>query len=388
MGNLHAMRASAEHCISVSLAERSYDIRIKPGLLGEIGPCLSALGLKDRVGVVTNQIVGRLYAPGLLRSLRAAGFDASTIVLPEGERAKSMRSVSSILNALVEARFERGSALVALGGGVIGDLTGFAASIYMRGIPFVQVPTTLVAQVDSSVGGKTGVNHPLGKNLIGTFSQPRLVLVDPDTLRTLPPREWVAGLAEVIKYGVIADAEFFTYLEQQMDRLLKLESEPVSRVIARSCEIKASIVEQDERESDLRRILNYGHTIGHALESLGGYRKLIHGEAIAIGMVQEADLARHLGLCATDVVDRQRALVRRAGLPDAMPKTTFGKLWTAMQHDKKVAQGRIYCVLPERIGRVVIQPLEQEACRQWFDRQRQHDTPAQPRRRSSGRARG
>ena len=382
------MRASAEHCISVSLAERSYDIRIKPGLLGEIGPCLSALGLKDRVGVVTNQIVGRLYAPGLLRSLRAAGFDASTIVLPEGERAKSMRSVSSILNALVEARFERGSALVALGGGVIGDLTGFAASIYMRGIPFVQVPTTLVAQVDSSVGGKTGVNHPLGKNLIGTFSQPRLVLVDPDTLRTLPPREWVAGLAEVIKYGVIADAEFFTYLEQQMDRLLKLESEPVSRVIARSCEIKASIVEQDERESDLRRILNYGHTIGHALESLGGYRKLIHGEAIAIGMVQEADLARHLGLCATDVVDRQRALVRRAGLPDAMPKTTFGKLWTAMQHDKKVAQGRIYCVLPERIGRVVIQPLEQEACRQWFDRQRQHDTPAQPRRRSSGRARG
>jgi 3-dehydroquinate synthase len=382
------MRASAEHCISVSLAERSYDIRIKPGLLGEIGPCLSALGLKGRVGVVTNQIVGRLYAPGLLRSLRAAGFDASTIVLPEGERAKSMRSVSSILNALVEARFERGSALVALGGGVIGDLTGFAASIYMRGIPFVQVPTTLVAQVDSSVGGKTGVNHPLGKNLIGTFSQPRLVLVDPDTLRTLPPREWVAGLAEVIKYGVIADAEFFTYLEQQMDRLLKLESEPVSRVIARSCEIKASIVEQDERESDLRRILNYGHTIGHALESLGGYRKLIHGEAIAIGMVQEADLARHLGLCATDVVDRQRALVRRAGLPDAMPKTTFGKLWTAMQHDKKVAQGRIYCVLPERIGRVVIQPLEQEACRQWFDRQRQHDTPAQPRRRSSGRARG
>ena len=382
------MRASAEHCISVSLAERSYDIRIKPGLLGEIGPCLSALGLKDRVGVVTNQIVGRLYAPGLLRSLRAAGFDASTIVLPEGERAKSMRSVSSILNALVEARFERGSALVALGGGVIGDLTGFAASIYMRGIPFVQVPTTLVAQVDSSVGGKTGVNHPLGKNLIGTFSQPRLVLVDPDTLRTLPPREWVAGLAEVIKYGVIADAEFFTYLEQQMDRLLKLESEPVSRVIARSCEIKASIVEQDERESDLRRILNYGHTIGHALESLGGYRKLIHGEAIAIGMVQEADLARHLGLCATDVVDRQRALVRRAGLPDAMPKTTFNKLWTAMQHDKKVAQGRIYCVLPERIGRVVIQPLEQEACRQWFDRQRQRDTPAQPRRRSSGRARG
>jgi 3-dehydroquinate synthase len=323
------MRASAEHCISVSLAERSYDIRIKPGLLGEIGPCLSALGLKDRVGVVTNQIVGRLYAPGLLRSLRAAGFDASTIVLPEGERAKSMRSVSSILNALVEARFERGSALVALGGGVIGDLTGFAASIYMRGIPFVQVPTTLVAQVDSSVGGKTGVNHPLGKNLIGTFSQPRLVLVDPDTLRTLPPREWVAGLAEVIKYGVIADAEFFTYLEQQMDRLLKLESEPVSRVIARSCEIKASIVEQDERESDLRRILNYGHTIGHALESLGGYRKLIHG----------GDRHRHgagggSGQASGPMRDRCRGSSAGAGAPGgAAGRDAEDHVWQALDCD-------------------------------------------------------
>ena len=388
MENPLASRASAEYRVSVPLADRSYDIRIKPGLREDIGSCLSALGLKGKVGVVTNPIVGRLYAPGLLRSLRAAGFEVSTIVLPEGERAKSMPSVSSILDALIKARFERGSALVALGGGVIGDLTGFAASIYMRGIAVVQVPTTLVAQVDSSVGGKTGVNHPLGKNLIGTFSQPRLVLVDPDTLRTLPPREWTAGLAEVIKYGVIADAEFFAYLEQQLDRLLKLESEPVSRVIARSCEIKASIVAQDERESDLRRMLNYGHTIGHALEALGGYRKLIHGEAVAIGMVQEADLARHLGLCATDVVDRQRTLVRRAGLPDALPKATFGQLWTAMQHDKKVVQGRVYCVLPERIGRVVIHPLEQEACRQWFDRQRRNDTPARPRRRSSRRARG
>ncbi|OGW69324.1 MAG: 3-dehydroquinate synthase [Nitrospirae bacterium RIFCSPLOWO2_01_FULL_62_17] len=360
----------------MALAERSYDIRIKPGVLGEIGQRLSSLGVKGKVGVVTNSIVGRLYAPGVLRSLRAAGWDASTIVLPDGERAKSMRSVSAILDSLVTARFERGSVLVALGGGVIGDLTGFAASIYMRGIPFVQVPTTLVAQVDSSVGGKTGVNHPLGKNLIGTFFQPCLVLVDPDTLRTLPPREWVAGLAEVIKYGVIADETFFAYLEQHMDRLLKLDAEPVGHVIARSCEIKASVVERDERESDLRRILNYGHTIGHALESLGGYRKLIHGEAVAIGMVQEADLARHLGLCAPDVVERQRTLVRRAGLPDALPETTFGRLWAAMQHDKKVVQGRVYCVLPERIGRVVIQPLEREACRQWFEQQDKQKTHA------------
>jgi 3-dehydroquinate synthase len=378
----------AERRVTVSLGERSYAIRIAPGILGEIGRCLSSLGVTGTVGVVTNQVVGRLYAPGVLRSLRVAGLDASTIVVPDGERAKSMRSVSTVLDALIKARFERGSALVALGGGVIGDLTGFAASIYMRGIPFVQVPTTLVAQVDSSVGGKTGVNHPLGKNLIGTFFQPRLVLVDPETLRTLPPREWTAGLAEVIKYGVIADDSFFTYLEQHMDRLLKLEAEPVGHVIARSCEIKASVVAQDERESDLRRILNYGHTIGHALESLGGYRKLIHGEAVSIGMVQEADLARHLGRCASDVVDRQRALVRRAGLPDALPEATFAGLWAAMQHDKKVAQGRVYCVLPERIGRVVIQPLERDACRQWFEQRVTQKPHAQRRGRISSRAGG
>jgi 3-dehydroquinate synthase len=378
---------TAERCVPVSLGDRSYEIRIKSGLLGEIGRCLSALGLKGKVGVVTNPVVGRLYATAVLRSLRAAGLDASTIVLPEGERAKSLRSASAILDALVKARFERGSALVALGGGVIGDLTGFAASIYMRGIPFVQIPTTLVAQVDSSVGGKTGVNHPLGKNLIGTFFQPRLVLVDPDTLRTLPPREWTAGLAEVIKYGVIADEAFFAYLEKQMDRLLKLDAEPVGHVIARSCEIKASVVAQDERESDLRRILNYGHTIGHALESLGGYRKLIHGEAVAIGMVQEADLARHLGLCGPDVVERQRALVSRAGLPDVLPSAAFNQLWVAMQHDKKVAQGRVYCVLPERIGRVVIQPLERDACRQWFEQRAAQKPRPQRRGRRSARAR-
>jgi 3-dehydroquinate synthase len=363
----HGIRPSDGHCVTVSLGERSYDIRIKSGVLGEIGAHLRALGFTGAVGIVTNHVIGRLYAPALLRSLRAAGLAPSTIVLPEGERTKSLRSVSVILDALVKARFERGSALVALGGGVIGDLTGFAASIYMRGIPFVQVPTTLVAQVDSSVGGKTGVNHALGKNLIGTFYQPRLVLADPDTLRTLPAREWVAGLAEVIKYGVIEDESFFAYLERQMDRLLKLEAEPVGQVVARSCEIKASVVARDEREADLRRILNYGHTIGHALESLGGYRKLIHGEAVAIGMAQEADLARHLGLCAPETVERLCALIRRAGLPDGLPPVPFARLWAAMQHDKKVAQGRIHCVLPERIGRVVIRSLEREACRQWFE---------------------
>jgi 3-dehydroquinate synthase len=317
---------------------------------------------------VTNPIVGRLYGSVVLRSLRAAGFSASTIVVPDGERAKSLRTVARVLDALVKAKFERGSVLVALGGGVIGDLAGFAASIYMRGMPYVQVPTTLVAQVDSSVGGKTGVNHPLGKNLIGTFFQPRLVLVDPQTLRTLPLRERVAGLAEVIKYGVIADEGLFVYLEESLDRLLRLEEEPLCLVIARSCEIKASVVAQDEQESGLRRILNYGHTIGHALESLGGYRKLIHGEAVAIGMVHEAELAVYLHWCKPDVVERQRALVRRAGLPDTLPRVSFRSLWAAMQHDKKVTQRQVYCVLPERIGQVTVQPLEREACRRWFER--------------------
>ena len=381
----HDISPADGHCVTVPLGERSYDIRIKSGVMGEIGAHLCALGFKGAVGIVTNPVIGRLYAPAVLRSLRAAGLAPSTIVLPEGERTKSLRSVATILDALVKARFERGSALVALGGGVIGDLTGFAASIYMRGIPFVQVPTTLVAQVDSSVGGKTGVNHALGKNLIGTFYQPRLVLVDPDTLRTLPAREWVAGLAEVIKYGVIEDEAFFASLEQQMDRLLKLEAEPVSQVIARSCRIKASVVARDEREADLRRILNYGHTIGHALESLGDYRKLIHGEAVAIGMAQEADLARHLGLCTPEVVERQRALIRRAGLPDALPAVTFARLWAAMQHDKKVAHGRLHCVLPERIGRVVIQPLEREACRQWFEQRHARDGRRPPSTRPSRR---
>jgi 3-dehydroquinate synthase len=250
---------------------------------------------------------------------------------------------------------------------VIGDLTGFAAAIYQRGIPFVQVPTTLVAQVDSSVGGKTGVDHPKGKNLIGAFNQPRAVLIDPATLATLPPREWVAGLAEVIKYGVIADGLFFEYLEQHIAPILKLEADPVAQIVKRSCQIKAQVVSEDEREADRRRILNFGHTIGHALESLGGYRGLIHGEAVAIGMVYEADLARHLGYCGQDVVTRLRTLVEAAGLSTRLPRVTFSALWNAMQQDKKVSAGTVYCVVPERIGAVRIVPLARDRTRAWFE---------------------
>ncbi len=360
---------AAEQRVTVSLGERSYDILIKAGLLGEVGPRLRQLGLSGKVAkmaLVTNPLVGRLYAPTVLRSLKSAGYQTKTILVPEGERAKSLRWVSKILDELVRERFERGSLLLALGGGVVGDLAGFAASIFVRGIPFVQIPTTLVSQVDSSVGGKTGINHPLGKNLIGAFHQPRLVLIDPNTLGTLPPREWVAGLAEVIKYGMIEDEEFFAYLERHMDDLLKMQPGPVAHVIARSCQIKASVVAEDERESDRRRILNYGHTVGHALESLGKYRKLIHGEAVAIGMVQEVDLGRSLGFCTAEVATRQRELVRQAGLPDALPPVRFTELWDTMQHDKKVARGQLYCVLPERVGQVVIAPLERAEVKRWF----------------------
>jgi 3-dehydroquinate synthase len=291
-----------------------------------------------------------------------------TITIPEGERAKSLSWVGVILDRLAAARFERQSIVVALGGGVIGDLAGFAAAVYARGIPFVQVPTTLVAQVDSSIGGKTGVNHRLGKNLIGAFHQPRLVLIDPDTLRTLPRREWVAGLAEVIKYGVIADANFFSYLEQRMPDLLRLDPDAIRRVVTRSCEIKAGVVMEDEHEADRRRILNYGHTVGHALESLSGYRRLIHGEAVAIGMAQEASLACSMGLCSRETVERVRALIRAAGLPDS-PALRFQQLWGAMQHDKKVAQGTVYCVLPQQIGQVVVAPLARDQVRRWLAEQ-------------------
>jgi 3-dehydroquinate synthase len=360
------MAGAAEQIVSVTLGERSYDIVLHPGLLAKVGDRLSALTTSPKIGVVTDRHVASRYLQGTLRSLRKAGYDPTPIILPPGERTKTLGTIAKILDTLARHKFERQSLLLALGGGVIGDVTGFAAAIYQRGIPFVQVPTTLVAQVDSSVGGKTGVDHRLGKNLIGAFYQPRAVLIDPLTLRTLPRREWIAGLAEVIKYGIIADEEFFAFLEQEIPALSKLEEEPVIHVIKRSCEIKAQVVAADELESDRRRILNYGHTIGHALESLAGYRGLIHGEAVGIGLVQEADLACHMGLCGRDVVERIRSLVQRAGLSDQVSQTSFTSLWGAIQHDKKVVGGRVIGVWPVRIGEVVIRPIEQEVCAEWF----------------------
>jgi 3-dehydroquinate synthase len=357
---------SASHTVPVELGERSYRIFIDCGLLSRTGTILHELGCKGKVGIITDRNLARRYLKPLIRSLVDAGFQPTPMILPPGERTKSLRTIERILDQLVREQFERRSTLLALGGGVIGDLTGFAAAIYLRGIPFVQIPTSLVAQVDSSVGGKTGVDHRLGKNLIGAFHQPSCVLVDTATLRTLPAREWIAGLAEVIKYGVIADEVFFEFLERNIERILRYDEDAVSRIITRSCEIKAQVVAEDERESDRRRILNFGHTIAHALETVSGYRGLVHGEAVGIGMVQEADIARHLGLGTSEVAERIRGLVRAAGLPEDMPRVPFARLWEAMQSDKKVVHGTVYCVLPKRIGDVAIVPLQRHDCADWF----------------------
>jgi len=354
--------------VRVGLGSRSYDIVIHPGGLKQLGAYLRDLDFSGDVGIVTNPILQGLYGRTIQTSLKRAGFQSHIICIPNGERAKTLRWVSFLLDQLMALQFERQSVLIALGGGVVGDLTGFVASVYLRGVPFVQVATTLVAQVDSSVGGKTGVNHPLGKNLIGAFYQPSLVLLDTQTLHTLPKREWIAGLAEVVKYGMIADPTFFAFLENRMDDILKMDEGALLHVVKRCCEIKASVVAKDEKESGLRRILNYGHTIGHALESLGQYKTYLHGEAVGIGMVQEADLAHSMGLCADQVVSRQRLLVERTGLPTTMPAVAFRELWQAMLHDKKVSRGRIYCVLPTAIGNVTIEPLDQKSVRSWFRR--------------------
>ncbi len=358
--------ARVEQRVSVSLKARSYDIVIKPGLIEELAMRLQSIASTERVGIVTDRHVARHYLGAVLKQCEQAGLHPVPIVLPPGEKNKTFATVGKILDVLAKERFERKSLLLALGGGVVGDVAGFAAAIYQRGIPFAQVPTTLIAQVDSSVGGKTGVDHRLGKNLIGAFHQPKAVWMDTALLRTLPRREWIAGLAEVIKYGIIADSKFFSYLERAMPAILKLEPQAVMQIVKRSCEIKAQVVAEDEQESDRRRILNYGHTIGHALEAIGGYQSLIHGEAVGIGLVLEADLARHQGYCDSRTVERIRSVVRSAGLSDRLPSLSLGKVWAAMQHDKKVSQGKVVGVWPNAIGRVRIAPIERATFAEWF----------------------
>jgi 3-dehydroquinate synthase len=339
--------------LTVDMGERSYQILIGFADLDQLGANLRALNLAARLCLITNNTVGRLYGGRVKSVLADYGYAVGYYEVPDGEEYKTLQSAAAIYDHMVITGMERGSAVVALGGGVTGDLAGFVAATYMRGVPLIQVPTTLLAQVDSSVGGKVAVNHPRGKNLIGCFYQPRLVFADLQTLRTLPEREIRAGMAEVIKYGVIWDSTFFTFLEQHLDRILSLEPDALMEAVRRSCAIKAEIVSRDEREQGLRAILNFGHTIGHALESLTDYRVYRHGEAIAAGMAAAASLAAGRGML--EAADRERlvALLRRTGLPVSFPYPARDLL-ELLSHDKKVFEGRPRFVLPLKIGRVEI----------------------------------
>jgi 3-dehydroquinate synthase len=342
---------AAHDLLRIELGERAYPIVIGRGLLGDAALVGSHVQARD-VLVVTNATVGPLYLDTLRQGLQ--GKRVRSIALPDGEQYKTLETFGRVVDALVEARLNRDAAIVALGGGVVGDLAGFAAACYQRGIDFVQAPTTLLALVDSSVGGKTGVNHPGGKNLVGAFHQPRAVLADLDTLRTLPSRELRAGLAEVIKYGLIDDAGFLAWLEQHLDALLALDPAALAHAVRRSCEIKARIVALDEREQGPRALLNFGHTFGHAIETAAGYGEWLHGEAVAMGMLLATDMSRHLGWLADDDVGRVRELLRRAGLPTQAPALGAARAHQLMGMDKKVLQGRIRLVLLRRLGEAVV----------------------------------
>jgi 3-dehydroquinate synthase len=341
--------------IRVELAERSYDIAIGSNVLEGVGDNLKSFGLSPKIVLVSNPTVFSLYGERASVSVKKAGFDLLTVIIPDGEGYKNLLWVQHIYNELLKAKLDRLSALIALGGGVIGDITGFAASTYMRGISYIQMPTTLLAQVDSSVGGKTGVNHKLGKNMIGAFWQPRLVWIDVETLKTLPKRELLAGLAEVIKYGVIHDKELFDLLEVNRDKILNLDRDALTNIIKRSCEIKAEVVSKDERESGLRAILNYGHTIGHAIETVTEYKRFLHGEAVAIGMYLEARLSQMLNFIKGDQVFKIKNLIDSYGLPSEMPADIdINSILLSIQLDKKVVAGELKFILPEKIGSVRI----------------------------------
>jgi len=342
--------------LTVALGARSYPIHIGPGVLRDAALYPAAA---KQVLLVSNEVVAPLY----LDAVRAAlgDRDVQTLILPDGERAKTLATFASIVDRLVDARFHRDCCLIALGGGVLGDVTGYAAASFQRGVDFVQIPTTLLAQVDSSVGGKTAVNHPRAKNMIGAFHQPIAVLADTDTLKTLPPRELAAGLAEVIKYGVIVDREFFEWLERSMPKLRALDPEALAHAIRRSCEIKAAIVAEDERERGARALLNLGHTFGHALESLGRYERWLHGEAVALGIVLAARTSRSMGWIGAADCERIEALLKSAGLPTAASGVDPDRLLERMQLDKKADRSGLKLILIERLGGAVVAPAPERA---------------------------
>jgi len=338
------------HRLEVKLGERTYPIVIGPGPLSDTTLIHKYLA-QPRAMVVTNTTVAPLFFEPLATALRSAGVEVLKAELPDGERYKTWDTLNLVFDDLLKYRCERKTTIIALGGGVVGDIAGFAAASYQRGVPFIQVPTTLLSQVDSSVGGKTGINHPLGKNMIGAFYQPRLVIADTDTLKTLPLRELRAGLAEVIKYGLIWDAEFFAWIEQNLDKMLDRDPEALAQAVRRSCEIKALVVAQDERETGVRALLNLGHTFGHAIEAGLGFGEWLHGEAVAAGMVMAARLSQRMGDLSAQEVSRIECLLARTGLPVEGPRLGVDRYLELMGHDKKVEGGRLRLVLCKSLGR-------------------------------------
>ncbi len=355
--------------LTIDLADRSYDILIGRNLLGRVGTLVSEILTPSQVVVLTHPSIQRLYGNTLKESFAAQGPTVRTLEIPEGEASKSLGQAERIFDKLMEWQCDRSTLLVALGGGVIGDLTGFIAATYMRGVPFVQIPTSLLAQVDSSVGGKTAVNHPRGKNMIGAFYQPKCVVIDLDSLESLPDKEFKAGLAEIIKHGVIEDADLFAYLESNVEAILAHETECLEHIIATSCEIKARVVEKDERESRYRMVLNFGHTIGHAVEALTGYSGLIHGEAVAIGMVQAAKLSRVTGHCSDAVVERIARLIDRFGLPTQLPPLDKEAIIQALYLDKKTTHQSLRFILVRDIGSIeIVDKVEESSVREVLGR--------------------
>jgi 3-dehydroquinate synthase len=337
--------------ISVSLGPRSYTIVVEPGALGTVGTRLRALGVGSRTVVVTDATILRLHGASVTKSLVEAGFTVTTLEVPEGEVAKTLAVAERCWDRLLAAGVDRTSTVLALGGGAIGDLAGFVAASYMRGINFVQLPTTVLAQVDASIGGKTAIDHPRAKNLIGAFHQPRLVIVDPAVARTLPAREFRSGLAEVVKHGIVLDAGYFDDVERSAAALLDRDLDTMARIIGGSCRLKAGVIERDpEEKGELRYALNAGHTIGHALEAVTRFETWTHGEAVALGLVAEAHLAEQLGLAASATTRRQEALLRVLGLPVRAPAVDVDAVLEAITRDKKARDGRIPFVLAPAIG--------------------------------------
>ena len=342
--------------VRIALDARAYDIRIASGLLDRPATFASVAGQHSTALIVTNTTVAPLYAERLEASLKPHFARMLVCILPDGEEYKDWATLNRIFDVLLSHHCDRKTTLFALGGGVIGDMTGFAAASYMRGVPFVQVPTTLLAQVDSSVGGKTAINHPLGKNMIGAFYQPRLVVADLSTLHTLPQRELSAGMAEVIKHAAIADVDFLAWIESHIDALMARDDKALAEAVARCCRIKADVVAQDETETGLRAILNFGHTFGHAIEAGMGYGNWLHGEAVGAGMVLAADLSVRLGLLAPSDAERLGRLIARAGLPVRVPDLGGERYADLMQVDKKAEGGEVRFVLLHGLGRPVLRP--------------------------------